>query len=327
MNQQLQEKCNLFGINREKIAKQFTWESAYIIPVSSMLYTGQNTMADIEKLKMCNSIVKKKAGAFSSFRGCVKMALVTEMALSQEPEVFFDQVSQIYKMLKKAGWSGSEHLVAAAMAIAGAMDAGEAGAVIDRTRALYDGMKKKHPFLTSSEDIAFAVLLAMSGLEQEELLAEMETCYNTLKPSFLSSNAVQMLSHILALDTREAQVKCRQVLDLQDQLKRRGKRFDSNSLAILGGLVLLDIEQEKLVSEIVEADEYLKGQKGFGVFGIGEKQRLLYAALLVMDRYVTEKESMQMTMITSAVATILAQQMAMILAVTSVNAAMVASNS
>lgn len=327
MNQQLQEKSNLFVINRERIAKQFAWESPYIIPVSSMLFTEQNRMADIERLKQCNAILKRKAGAFSSFRGCAKMALITRMALSENPEAYFDQVSQVYQMLKKIRWAGSEHLVVAAMTIAGHVQPETVSEIVDRTGGLYAQMKSNHPFLTSDEDVTFAVLLALSGIEQDTLIGEMETCYQILKPAFLSSNAVQTLSHILALDARTSGVKCRQVMELYESLKQQGRRFDSDSLAVLGGLALLDADRGQLVSEIVETDEYLKKQKGFGIFGIGGKQRLMYAALLVMNLYAADIGSMQTTMITSVAAAIIAQETAMIVAITCTSAAMTTSDS
>lgn len=326
MNQQLQEKCQLFIANRDAIKENFKWENEYIIPACSMLYTEKDTLADKEALMQCNDIVKKEAGIFSNFRGNVKMVLITKMELSDNPKQYFDKVVKIYNLLKKDKWCASEYTVIAAMTIADYEGDSEPEEIVEKVRILYAQMKENHPFLTSEEDTSFAALLAMSELEELEVLEEMEICFNALKPKFSSSNAVQSLSHILALDTRDTEAKCRGVLELYELLKKKGKKYDSSSLSILGGLNMIDLPNEELVSEIVEVDEYLKKQKGFGVFGIGGSQRLLYATALVMNSYTSERTNMQAMVLTSTVAVMIAEQMAMMAAIMAANASMAASS-
>lgn len=76
----------------------------------------------------------------------------------------------------------------------------------------------------------------------------------------------------------------------------------------------------------MEVDAYLKKQKGFGIMGVGEKQRLLYAATLVMNQCASGKDSAQTTMLTSAVSVMIAEQMALLAAVTVAVVSSTASN-
>ena len=69
---------------------------------------------------------------------------------------------------------------------------------------------------------------------------------------------------------------------------------------------------EEIVKEICEVDDYLKEQKGFGSLGTGSTGRLMYAALLVMDNYMPETTVMENAVVGSALAAVIAQQMAMI---------------
>ena len=54
---------------------------------------------------------------------------------------------------------------------------GEADRIVSRGRVLYKRMRAEHPFLTSSEDSVFAVLMAFSDKSDDELVADMEACY------------------------------------------------------------------------------------------------------------------------------------------------------
>lgn len=321
MNQKLQEKCQLFVANKEAIEKNFKWESSYVMPACGMLYTEKDVAVQSEKLLQCNDIVKKETSVFSNFRGCVKLVFISKMALSKHPKAYFDKVVQIYNLMKKHKISASEYTVLAAMSIADNDAVTEPEAIVEKAKTLYDRMKKDHPFLTSSEDTTFAALLAMSGLAEDVVEKEMEVCYKTLLPEFSSSNAVQSLSHILALDERNAEEKCKEVVALRDMLKDKGKKYDSAAISILGGLIMLDVDKEQIVSDILEVDAYLKEQKGFGFWGIGEKQRLMYASALVMNYYTSGGEKMETAMLTSSIAVMIAEEMAMLAAITAANAA------
>lgn len=52
---------------------------------------------------------------------------------------------------------------------------------------------------------------------------------------------------------------------------------------------MLDLTPDEIADSIIEADEYLKGQKGFGDFVLGARQRRLFAAQMAADEYRTEE--------------------------------------
>lgn len=324
MNQELQKRCELFVENRNILEKKFVWDSAMIMPVCAMLHTELDKKVDIERLTECRTLLKKKVDVFSNFRSHAELVLISKMALSDNPVEYLEQVINVYNMIKKHKMSSSVYTVLAAMVVVDNVDDMQRDQLIEKAAMIYTQMKKDHPFLTSSEDVSFAVLMAMSDLPEEGLMQEMENCYKILKTMFSSANAVQSLSHILAMVEKDTTVKCNEVFDLKNMFKDKKKSFDSNAISILGGLNMIDADKENLVAEIIEVDEFLKTQKGFGFWGIGEKQRLLFAASLVMDQYGSEKNSAQVTVISSTVTAIIAQYTAMLAAVTT---AMIASSS
>ena len=156
--------------------------------------------------------------------------------------------------------------------------------MIKKTKLIYDLMKKEHPFLTSAEDSPFAALIAISDLSPEDALQEMESCYQILRPYFFFCNSVQSLSHILALSNLSAKEKCDRTLQFFEQLKSRGCRYGTGyELATLGILALFDSPEQLFLDDICSVETYLSKQRGFGFFGVGSKQRLMYAGILAMS--------------------------------------------
>lgn len=88
----------------------------------------------------------------------------------------------------------------------------EYGNVVRKSKDIYQRMKKEHPFLTSGEDSGFAVMFAISDLSVDTAIIKIEECYNLLHKKFLSANAVQALSHTLALGEEDTEKKCNKVI-------------------------------------------------------------------------------------------------------------------
>lgn len=333
MRETLAAACRNFIENRNRIKSAFAWESAYIHPVCAAIFTDQGQQADVERMKYCQSILKEETGIFSNFRGNAKLALVSMMAVDCNPEEKLRKSLQIYNLLKEYFFSG-QYLPVASMVIADVAPESRYGEIAARTRNIYNLMKREHPFLTSGEDSVFAALLALSDLTDEQVVQETEDCYRLLKPEFFSGNAVQSLSHVLALGEGQAEEKCRRVMELYRGLKERGCRYGTDyELASLGVLALLPAELSCVMADMVEADDFLAQQKGYGILGVGRKQRLMHAGMLVSGVYINESggRSGNLTMNSAAIggtiSLIAAQQAAMYAAIAASSAAAANSSS
>ena len=311
MRSELLNRCQLFILNRDVIKGEFSWESAYIYPLCASLFTAQNKQANAASLRHCLNLLKQQTGLFSAFRGTAKMATVTSLSFAKNPEEKLTRLLYIYSELK-GYFFGSEYLSVAASSIVDMADPADYQSIVHRTRVIYERMKAAHPFLTSREDSAFAALLALSKLDDVRIEQEMERCYTLLKPYFFSGNAVQSLSHILSLDSRPAENKCRRAVEIFEFLKARGYKYGTSyELFTLGVLALLDVPVETLAGEMIEVDGFLKTQKGFGTLGVGARQRLMYAALLTMCDYVPEVQTMHTAALKGVVSLVVAQQTAL----------------
>lgn len=150
-----------------------------------------------------NSIIKtSQTGNFFSLLGIIKY------------------IFMIFVFYKKQEFSISEYLIIAAQIIFSSKNIMNIDDAIKNTKTAYKYMKKNHRFLTGSEDIASAALIATTSIDLEKTFNDIEECYTLLKSKSNSSkNNIQALSHILSLVNLPSENKCRKVLDMQSALK------------------------------------------------------------------------------------------------------------
>ena len=244
------------------------------------IFLAAGVTPDMNRLAECKKLLKSKAGIFSNFRGSDELLVRCKMALSADPELYFENLEREYQRIKT--FFSGEQTVLAAMILA------EQGSSVEdlaeKTKQIYKDMKEAHPWLTSENDLPFAALMAVSGRDASSVYAEAEEIYALLgKNLHADKDTRQMLSHILAIRSGSAEEKCDKLCALADGLKAAGHSLGRGSrLAILGILADSTLPTASLVERICETDDFLKQYKPFhGIFGVGKDCRRMFAVQIV----------------------------------------------
>ncbi|MBO6054893.1 MAG: DUF4003 family protein [Oscillospiraceae bacterium] len=280
MTPRLQMQCDAFIQNRDAVKKAFKMEYSAIYPICANIFCARGKNVDPEALSSCRSLLKQKTGIFSNFRGTLTAPLCSMLAAGGAPEIKLEQAIENYSVLK-GQFMGSQYLALVAFLLADLGVSTQTETLAERGRAIYQRMKEQHPFLTSGEDSVLAVLMAFSDRSDDELIEDMEACYQLLKKRFYSSNAIQSVSHILALAPGLPQEKVDRMLSLLDGLAAAGGKYGKNyELSALAALSILEGPVEAFVSEMMEVDAFLSKQKGYGFLSFDRKTRMMHAAML-----------------------------------------------
>ena len=244
------------------------------------IFLAAGVTPDMNRLAECKKLLKSNAGIFSNFRGSDELLVRCKMALSADPELYFENLEREYQRIKT--FFSGEQTVLAAMILA------EQGSSVEdlaeKTKQIYKDMKEAHPWLTSENDLPFAALMAVSGRDASSVYAEAEEIYALLgKNLHADKDTRQMLSHILAIRSGSVEEKCDKLCALADGLKAAGHSLGRGSrLAILGILADSTLPTASLVERICETDDFLKQYKPFhGIFGVGKDCRRMFAVQMV----------------------------------------------
>lgn len=326
MRDAVKRRCELLIQNRDTMNEAFKWGSSLLNLSAAYTITSKEKRADVETLKSCKDLIKERTGAFSNFRGNSNCMVTAMLTVSQNAERLLEDGLQVHEMLKEK-LRDSAYLPMAAMSVARLTEKERYEEIVDRTKEIYDRVKKEHPFLTSAEDCSFCTLLALSDKSVDELVTEAERCYRFLtEHTRHPKNSVQSLSHVLAFYDGTAEEKCEKVIELYEILKANGLKYGSGyELPMLGVLAMTNREYEVLAEELAEVSTWLSKQKGFGFWGyVTLKQRLMLAGMLLQEE---ENEVSETALLQGSIATVVAQQTAMLAVMMSSTAAATAANS
>ena len=286
MKPELEKLCADYIANRDTVGKAFRWDSDDLYSVCANVFCACGQTADIDRLKECREVIKKHTGFFSKFRSKkVRSILASMLSLVEKPDERMILANAYFNLLKRH-FKGTEYLVLTAFLLADLADQALTEEMAVRGKQIYRRMNQKHRILTNKTDSVFAMLMAYSGKSQDELIGEVEACYQALRKHFSNSGASQTAAQVFSMADGMPEEKAQRLNDLYDALTEAGVKYGhSDELAPLAALSLSGVPIPTLVEEIKEADEYLKGQKGYGTKEEELKKRAMHAVMIVSDQY------------------------------------------
>lgn len=329
MRQSLLDIVNLFIKNKDIMKKNLKFEHEGIHYTGSIIYTEKNQSVDFDRIKNAKDIIKDNTKMFSTFRGVGYTLGAIRLSLNTYPENKFKETLRVYELLKKE-FSGSEYLSSIAYFIAEAKETSLLNVedLIKSSKEVYTKMKKNHPFLTSSDDISLAVLIAMNTENIDETIEDMESYYNNLKDKFSIGNPLQSLSHVLSLNRGNIEERALKVINIYDKLKDKKLKYGRNyELPLLGILALSNESVESITEDIEEVYNKFKEVGVVKTFGLSKTQGLMYASLLVaIDYYKKDSNSSFKEIAINNIINIIIQEIMLMAAMTATIAATSASS-
>lgn len=331
MENSLQARVDFFVDTFSTLKRQYRWSAGDLtLRFIALTYAMNNKKFEKDEFDNTVKFIKKNAKWFSSYSGHQKFStaalLVTKF---DDPTQAFSYILECEDKMKAEGFKSTSNLSIASYAMLLTCEQEDLDNRVKRAMELYKEMKKKHFWLTGSDDYPIAVLLSESKEKIETLVAEMEDNYGILhREKFSKSNGLQFLSHLLTFIPGTSQAKAQKARHIYECLKQKKLKVSSTYYGILGFLTLLGEYSEQAVEEVSEVVEYLKSKKDFK--WIYKEMNILSAAALVSNQYL-EKMSLSNELIETGIgisieAMIAAQTAAMIAATSAATSAAAASS-
>ena len=324
MDDLLKSKIDLMIDNFHILKTDFKWESNLPKHFGAMIYATSGKRVDPELIKTVKQYIKDETGWMSAFRGLNIFPLSCLLSLQGDYKTCFKDMQRVFEQLRVLGFKNSTYLPLAAFTIVKEVPEHAWAEKLHRMNSFYENMKKNHFWLTSADDYVFAAVLGATNLNVDETSSRIEECYQILNASgFYKGNDLQTLSHILALGEEPVKDKCNKAVNLYHKLAENKCKLNYHGLASLGVLTLITPEGSNTVSELIEVNNYLYDNDGYGFWGIDKLFRSILSANLISDYYVDSINDgiLQITMCNSISAIMIAQQQATIAAVCACSAA------
>lgn len=305
-----------------ELEKAFMWEHNLTKHFVALILTQQNKEVNKETIKNAIEVINANTGIFSNFRGLYRFMLAGLMITeSDSVEGTFNRILQSEQYLKDAGFKQGTHMPIACYALYKSSKVDDPKAMARRAYEIYGNLKSNHPWLTSSDDYSMSILLAKT----EGDLNRIEAAYNGLNQAgFYKGNELQRLSHILALSDRPIDTVVAECVKLKGQLKANKLNLSATFYAALGIVTLISIEDPQISRDLIELSHYLNGQKKYKWLGKG--MNVLLASSIVSEQWIkasmtSANSEVSQIAISISVESLIAAQMAALIAATSASAA------
>lgn len=315
MNYETNKIVEAMAENYEVLRKTFFWDHDLSKHLVALQFALEDRAIQVDEIKSIKDYLKSSTGVFSSFRGgsmfaiCGLLAASSDQAMKQVDDMILNQ-----NKLKKAGFKNSQYLPMALYALSNLNLDESLETFLNKAYDIYSEMKKNHPFLTSGDDYAFAILLASSS----HGVSKIEAYYKELSAaSFTKSNGLQMLSHIMAYHDGNILEQTRKLEHIYGTLKENKLRPYDKAYPGLGLISLLG-DDDKNLMDFIDLIRQLKKMKRYK--WLDRNMVMLLASAIISHGALSNdvsKASLQVTIQTI----IAAQQAAMIAAVGAASAA------
>ncbi|WP_041056029.1 DUF4003 family protein [Jeotgalibacillus campisalis] len=310
------EELKEFITNYELLRKKYKWrvDTGALMMIAS-LFTGDNKPFNLDRYSELVNFIKQESNPFAYIQSTLRFSLAGLLLnQSDHPEESYKQVQHCYDLLIEAGFQRSPHTYIAAYALSLSIKQGEESADhVERAKKMYDGMKKKHFFLTSHEDYPLAVLLAEAGSDGDKMLEDMAYYYDELHLVLWKGNNRQFLSQILTYGKREnKEILVQNTVTWMDDLKTQKFRLRGLHLPIVGVLSLV-ATPSVLLPKIKEVYDELSSYSKFKWY---KDQCFMIAVRLVIQREISENRVLDVGLAATVESILQAQQAAMIATMT-----------
>ena len=319
MNQSIINKLDLFVSNTHATKKEFRSQGAQARRLAALIYTLEGKPIDIQSITESLGFIKESTRIFSMFRGIMLLTIATKLSLTGNHEELFSDTLELAKQLKEAKFRSSDYLAVSAYLIASHTTRDNYENTIARARSFYDAMKKASWFRTGQDDYIFSIMLGLSDIEPTAGVARIQELYQELKSEFklAGANSVQALCQMLTLGGKSDEA-LEHLLCVRNTLRSQKIKLDRTyTLPSLGALSLLQVDGDILANQLLEAQRYIRQQKGFSSFSISTQELLLFSSAIISTTYAEEMQSdILAATSTSMINMIIAQQVAIMIATT-----------
>jgi len=308
-------EIKVFEETFKEVSKTLGWSVDKRISLAvTNFYLTQDAGFRKKEHEKAAEIIKKKESWTSPLRYYLHHVAAAFLALQGNPESGIEKLNANQQELNKAGFRKSPYTYLAALLMKEAEEAG-------RAKELYDQMREHHKFLTSNEDVPYAVLLGRQEGPPEERAATMNAYYRELREhGFSMGNELQWLSQIMTFNSPAYDPKeTGRVLAIREFLQNENIKIRPPQYPVLGFLATAKASGPAL-QKIVENTRLLESTKTLKWY---KDVAFSTAVQFEMKDIIETQEVSAVTFSTSLEMLMQAQQAAMMV---SINTAIISAN-
>lgn len=267
-----------------KIARELCrWDGDKITATMAATLIGNDFPTPKDRFIRAEAMIKNNSGMFSEFRsGYARKIIHAVIATADDQPQAFNDIRKIQALLKPGIFASYTYPIAAAL-IWLANEDGHYETAATRTLEIFGEVKNNHKIIGGDKDLLNCTLLAGTGRDPQSIADEYEECYKELTKIFGKGSDTLFAAAAMALFKGDPAAKAQKIRQLHMNLKAKRFHFTSAGLEMIALMAgLFDSNMEAIINEMREVSAELSKAKGLGSWGVGDKNRNMLSAAIVI---------------------------------------------
>lgn len=280
MKNNLMEICNYTIQNYRYSVQNLRYDGDYINHYSALLNGYYKRTIDDKQVKEIRTYIRKNTPNMSVLRGDI-LYIVSFLIQSCNEEKFkiCDEIIETLEVLKEYGFKECGYLALVSYSLVKYCNKSNRRNIIQNAKNIFIIMKQKYGNLTNEDDYLLCTLLALNGVDFENIIEHGYYIFKSIHDLRLfSDNGVQCLTNSIMLNKSEGVYE--RVPGLLLKLKENGIKIGRQFLQLIG-IMIKEQNLDKSIDDINEVIEYLCSEESEYSFYIDKDFRNMIAFVIV----------------------------------------------
>ena len=283
MDLDLRDVCELLIHNYDVVRSTDNDIDTEFILAGAGIFTAECMEADSVAINHAGYINKEKNCTLADYKSKNELFIRCKMAMAQDPEVYYDDLTEVCKLLQTGRrFTEINNIISAMLLIDGIDSEGgsdyseAAGSIKNRFIEMTGGSKGV------DEQKPYAVVSSLFETELDDLLENELVARDFIKKRTKLDNVSQKaVARALSCYGGDIDEKCMRLCSVSEGLKKQKHSLGQGRFnMILALAIVLDMSVDELVENIIEAEDILKQYKPFkGIMGVEPEVRRLFAII------------------------------------------------
>ena len=213
MDDNLTRRLDAAGATLERIREDFPWQHVYLQHLAALSFSVAGRSYDSKRMRAMTDRIRTSFGFFSPFRSAAFQLAMYFLTESEDADQSFRRLTALEPLLRQEGVRSYAYAPLLAAVLVRSDADSTLQAKVQRTKAVFEELHRKHPFLTGADDYPLAAMVATAGGPLAPRLADVESVYFLLHlKGLVKGNGLQLLSLILSLGKDSAQQKAERAM-------------------------------------------------------------------------------------------------------------------
>ncbi len=288
--QRYQPKAEKFVEQYRILKETFPMQDSHVLMYASTVFINAKKVLDTTLIEQNIELLKQSTTLFSRFRGSNTFRVAIELSIAEDAARLLQNSKAIYQLMVDEDFKKSGDLPIAALYLAKDVGLQDAPQAIEKAKAIFDQMNKRHFWLTGTDDYIYACLLAASDLSIEAINDSCSYYYNALSGAGIKkNNALQSVTHVLTLGQSPGAELVNTFLKAIAQLDANDYHVRNHVLPIVALLTIIGKTPSALIERAIDLSNWLKQNDYFGEFDVDANIRLAIAAAIITDYHANDE--------------------------------------